>query len=180
MDSSTTNKTLKTLIFSAVFAALAVALNYALAFAPNIKLFNLIIFLAGFWGGINAGILAGFASSLIYFIFNPFGMSPLPLLITQVICITIVGIVGGVCKFVNCFNKKLVYIILIATIIGASLSILYNIAVDSITAMTSGVPILAYVISGIAWSGINIIINTIAFAVLIPLLLPLGKRFEKL
>jgi hypothetical protein len=180
VESSTTNKTLKTLIFSAVFAALAIALNYLLAFTPNVKLFNLIIFMAGFWGGIYAGILTGASSSLVYFVFNPYGMAPLPLLAAQVFSMTLIGYIGGICGRKRIFETRLIFIILKAIALGFLLSVIYNVLVTAVGAYVAGTFTIAMLTFGLAWIALNILSNTIAFAVLIPLLLPLGKRFEKL
>ena len=85
-----------------IFTALAVVLGYALVFIPNIELFTLMIFLAGFIMGKRDGAIVGLMSSFIFVFFNPYGVSPLPLFAYQLVHYVLVGFLGGrMCNFLN-------------------------------------------------------------------------------
>ena len=58
--------------------------NYALAGLPNVKLFDLLVFVAGATLGLRRGVLVAVAAWLVYDIANPWGPAQLPLLLTKV------------------------------------------------------------------------------------------------
>jgi len=100
----------------ATFTALAIVLGYAMAYIPNIEVFTLMIFLSGFImipnievftlmiflsGFIMSkkeGAIIGLLSASIFTFFNPFGPSPPPLFIYQLIHYSLTGISGGLTK----------------------------------------------------------------------------------
>ncbi|MFQ5752427.1 MAG: ECF transporter S component [bacterium] len=88
-----------------IFSGLAVAGGYLFIAVPNVEIFTAIIFLSGFLLGPRNGMLVGIVAQTFYSILNPFGSSPPPLLIAQVLNRAIVGHVGGKFgKFLN-MNK---------------------------------------------------------------------------
>ncbi len=78
-----------------VFSALALAGAYLLVPVPNVEILTALIFLSGVLFGCRTGMLVGGISAAIFGIFNPYGMSPLPLLVAQVVSRVVVGYVGG-------------------------------------------------------------------------------------
>jgi uncharacterized membrane protein len=85
-----------------IFTALAVVLGFALVFIPNVELFTLMIFLAGFIMGKKDGAVVGLMSSFIFVFFNPYGVSPLPLFAYQLAHYALVGFLGGVmCSYLS-------------------------------------------------------------------------------
>lgn len=79
-----------------VFTALAVSLGYLLSFIPNLELITSTIFLCGILCGLKAGAITGLLSFSIFGFLNPYGPSPLPLLISQIIGGVTAGIMGGI------------------------------------------------------------------------------------
>lgn len=79
----------------AVFAALSYAGGFLLIAIPNIEIFTAIVFMSGVLLGPRNGLLVGVVAQMLYSVFNPYGMSPLPLLLAQVSNRALVGLVGG-------------------------------------------------------------------------------------
>lgn len=72
-------------------------LGYLFAYIPNFELVSPTIFLAGVLFGLRTGTLVGILTYFIFGLLNPLGMSPLPLLLAQVLVGTIIGLSGGLC-----------------------------------------------------------------------------------
>ncbi len=64
------------------FVTAILATNYALASFPNVKLFDLLVFLAGYTLGLRRGAAVAVLAWLVYGNFNPYGPTTLPLLTT--------------------------------------------------------------------------------------------------
>jgi uncharacterized membrane protein len=79
----------------AIFTALAIALGYTLSFVPNFELITSTIFLSGVLLGMEAGMIVGMLSFLIFGFANPLGPSPLPLLLAQISGGIFAGFMGG-------------------------------------------------------------------------------------
>ncbi len=84
--------------FIAILTALSVVLGYLLAFIPNIEVFTLMIFLSGFMMSKKEGAIIGLSSALIFTFFNPYGPSPPPLFVYQLIHYSTTGVLGGLTK----------------------------------------------------------------------------------
>ncbi len=161
-----------------LFAALAVALNYALIAIPQVKLFNLVIFSAGYFAGMRAGALAGGVAAAIYSIFNPYNLGmfpPLPLLATQVIAMSAIGAVGGYGKESGFFEAKKSMQMLKAGAVGLILSVFYNIVVTASGAYLFGTFKEAFIVA-IPAMLLNVASNVVVFVFLFPLIIPLEKK----
>ena len=66
----------------AAFVGAILASNYALAAIPNVKLFDLLVFVAGYTLGVRRGATVAVAAWFVYGQANPFGYAPAPLLVT--------------------------------------------------------------------------------------------------
>ena len=72
-------------------------MGYAFAYIPDFELVSPTVFLSGALFGIRTGTLVGILTYLIFGLLNPMGMSPLPLLLTQIIVGVLIGSCGGFC-----------------------------------------------------------------------------------
>jgi uncharacterized membrane protein len=167
-----------------MFSALAVVLGYTLAAIPNIELFTLMIFLGGFIMGYKEGSIIGLLSSFIFVFFNPYGVSPLPLLSYQVIHYGLVGLAGGLThKFLKgkeFFKPKddlyLPKILLLLGFIGAIITIAYDLITTLIGAITIYGTLdafIPYFLSGIFFTTVHEIGNILGFIFLLPGLIQL-------
>ena len=83
------------LALSAVFVGLAVGTNYVLARFPNVELMLSIVFLSGYVLGWRRGMVIGIVAEGIFSLFNPYGMAPIPVLLTQITGVAAAGFAGG-------------------------------------------------------------------------------------
>ncbi len=88
---------LKEISYVTIFTALALGLGYAFAYIPNFELVSPTVFLSGASFGIRTGTLVGIFTYFIFGVLNPLGMSPLPLLVAQVLAGILIGLFGGFC-----------------------------------------------------------------------------------
>lgn len=167
-----------------IFTALAVVLGYALVFIPNIELFTLMIFLAGFIMGRRDGAIVGLMSSFIFVFFNPYGVSPLPLFAYQLGHYALVGFLGGVmCSFLS--NKEFfkpeedlyVYpVLIIFAITGAAITFTFDVISTFIGALVIYGTLKSFwptYIIGLPFTTIHLIGNTLGFIFILPMLIQL-------
>jgi len=191
-----------------VFTALSVVIGYMLAYLPNIELFTLMIFLSGFMLGSFkftykkgfvhylifpfiylvsfCGTIVGFFSSLIFAIFNPFGPSPLLLMVVQLIYYSLVGFLGGLTKKYldtkDYFNPNkdlyVLKIILLFALLGGVMTFSYDIISTFVGSVSFGIPFIPYYLSGIVFTTLHLIGNVLGFIFILPILIQLiGKLF---
>jgi len=163
----------------ATFTALAIVLGYAMAYIPNIEVFTLMIFLSGFIMSKKEGAIIGLLSASIFTFFNPFGPSPPPLFIYQLIHYSLTGISGGLAKdfMVNrkFFKPKedlYVYqVMIIFGVIGGILTFLFDILstlLGGFTVSTSIDYFIASYLFGIVFTTVHLIGNILVFVFLLP------------
>jgi uncharacterized membrane protein len=173
-------KTFRIVLLS-IFTALAVVLGYFLAALPNIELFTLTIFLSGFIIGKKEGIIVGLFSSFMFAFFNPYGASPLPLFVFQLLYYSFVGLVGGVTR--GFLNKKEFFkpeedlynvtIMVLFGFIGGTLTFVFDLCSTLITSLIGVQPFLPTYILGIGFTTIHLIGNTLGFVFILPGLIQL-------
>ena len=165
----------------ATFTALAIVLGYAMAYIPNIEVFTLMIFLSGFIMGKKEGAIIGLLSASIFTFFNPFGSSPPPLFIYQLIHYSLTGISGGLAKDFM-LNRKFfkpkedlyVYqVMVIFGVIGGILTFLFDILstlFGGFTVSTSIDYFIASYLLGIVtmFTPVHLIGNILGFVFLLP------------
>lgn len=154
-----------------LMTALAISFGYLFSFIPNVELVIPTIFISGCITGISGGILTGIITFLIYGYFNPFGPSPLFLLIAQSIGGTFAGIWGGLYKIIK---KKSAFVCGIYGFI----SVLFYDIITTITGFLifpSKNTFLGYVIAGIPFLIIHITSGTLIFIFIV---YPLARRLK--
>ena len=166
------------------FSALGIVLGYLLAYLPNIELFTLTMFLSGFILGKRDGMIVGISSSFIFCFFNPFGVSPLPLLAFQLSYYTLVGLLGALAhqllrtKTFFTPNEDLykIPVMVILGIIGGMITTFFQIfatLVDAISFYGTIDRFLPILITGIPFTITHIIGNTLGFIFILPGLIQL-------
>lgn len=159
----------------AVFAALVFIFSYFSVFLYNVNLAFFIVFSAGFLWGIWPGVLVGALGFFLWSNFNPMGPAPFPLLISQMLGISLTGIIG---HFVSKLLSKKIsgggQIILLA-LSGLFSGLIYHLIVDIVDAFIYQ-PFWPRLIGGILFSLITIISNGIMFPLLYPALAYLRRK----
>lgn len=162
-----------------VFSALAVTLGYLLAPIPNIELFTATIFLSGFLFGIRNGVLVGIFASLLFGIYNPWGPSPGPLLIAQVITRSLVGLTGGFFGRIDWPSKPFWLKALSFATAGFLLTSIYTAAAALsfvIPAGFSADKLAAEIVAGFFLISLGTMSNVIIFAVVLPAVAEVLRR----
>ena len=83
------------LVLPAAFILAILASNYALASQPNVKLFDLLVFTAGFTLGFRRGVLVAAGAWLVYGTFNPWGYGGPLLLATLMMSECVYALAGA-------------------------------------------------------------------------------------
>jgi uncharacterized membrane protein len=175
------------IVLVSTFSALAIVLGYVLAYIPNIELFTLTIFFSGFILGIRDGIIVGFFSSLIFCFFNPIGASPLPLLTFQLFHYSLTGFLGALAR--DYLKKKsffkpdkdmyLVPVMVLFGFMGALITINFQVfssLVDVLSFFGTMDEFIPYFLTGIVFTVIHIIGNTLGFIFILPGIIQLTYR----
>jgi len=166
-----------------MFIAVSVVLAYALASIPNIELFTLSIFLGGFIMGKKEGLVIGSLSALIFVFFNPWGVSPLPLMMYQLIHYALIGLAGALTHW---FLKDKSYyqpekdlytlpMMLLFGFIGLVITLTYDV-ISTLIGVLPYAPLDAfflYFLSGIVFTTVHEIGNTLGFIFILPGLIQL-------
>ncbi|MFX0041365.1 MAG: hypothetical protein ACFE8L_00505 [Candidatus Hodarchaeota archaeon] len=175
------------IVLVSTFSALAIVLGYMLVYIPNIELFTLTIFFSGFILGKRDGIIVGFFSSLIFCFFNPIGASPLPLLTFQLFHYSLTGFLGALTS--DYLKKKsffkpdkdmyLVPVMALFGFMGALITINFQVfssLVDVLSFFGTIDEFIPYFLTGIVFTVIHIIGNTLGFIFILPGIIQLTYR----
>ncbi|MHA2181557.1 MAG: hypothetical protein ACXAAH_09055, partial [Promethearchaeota archaeon] len=157
------------------------------AYLPNIELFTLTLFLSGFILGKRDGMIVGFLSALIFCFFNPIGASPIPLLAFQLVYYTLIGLFGALISDIlknksfltpNEDTYKISLMVLFG-LIGAVVTISYQLLatlIDIYIYFGTIDEFLPYFLSGIPFTVLHVIGNTLGFIFILPGLIQLVNK----
>jgi hypothetical protein len=160
------------------FCALSIATNYALIGVANVKVMDLIVFVAGFLFGIVIGSLIGIFSWLIYGAINPFGFIA-QIWLTTMLAESVYGITGGVLRkalgSTNLGNQRFRLSILFATM-GFLPTVLYDIITNIVYASSFQIPLVVAIFAGAPLTLLHEVANAAIFGVCsVPIITVLGK-----
>ena len=161
-----------------IFLALFLGLAYAFAYIPNLEYITAIAFLSGLLLGWKRGLFVALIGEAIFSIANPFGSSlafPM-LLMAQLISFALIAITGASYRsFIpRVIEKKPWLAAFLFGLAGLFLTISYNVITTIFFTIPSGFTFeqtIASIVSGIPFYLINMIANTISFAVILPIVL---------
>lgn len=165
---------LRKISYSGIFIALILAVGYALSYVPNLELVTALIFLSGYFLGIQYGLLIGILGEFLFSAFNPMGsglMFP-PMIIAQVVSMAIVGVAGGI---LGGFMSKQVfkkYYVIVFGIAGFVLTFIYDVFVSLAYPISAGFDLkqtIGVLLSGIVFSLLHLGINSLVFTTIVPL-----------
>jgi len=134
-----------------VLTALCVAGNYALVGLPNIKVMDLVVFVAGFAFGVSVGATIGGLAWIVYGAINPFGFS-LPVWLSTIVGETMFGIAGGILGRISYKTSEKNFNIFRFSfemgLWGLIITIIYDLFTNTVFAITFNVPIVAAIVTG--------------------------------
>jgi hypothetical protein len=169
------NYRLRRIAAAGLFAALALAITYPMAAIPNVKFFEVCLFIAGiflrFWGGLVVPLTAG----TIYILFNPNGpQTNLLVGLAQIIGFMLFGVTGALFRKMILANRNHYVGITFCAAIGVVVTFIYGLLTDVAYGYTINA-IKPTVISGIAFSLVHIGFNGLIFGLAEPLLVKLWQ-----
>jgi hypothetical protein len=167
---STTRRVLK-ITTIATYAAACIGAGYMFTEIPNVEVFTMLVFLGGLLFGKTIGLINGFLAAMIYFIFNIFGASPLPLLIIQIAAYTALGLLGGAMRSTRLRQSITKGSQVVFAIIGALFSFGYTFIADIVFSVIIGTDFIAWFMQGLVFTIIMMTCNTITFGFLLPLMI---------
>jgi hypothetical protein len=159
------------LVLCATFVALAVSLGFALLHVPNVELITLVAFVSGYLLGARRGLIIGLISMGFFTVFNPLGVPAVPVAVSQVGGMAVIGLVGGLTK--RWMEKGPAWIKL--GVLGLACTFFYDLATNVAMAFTFGMlsRLFAVLIAGLTFSILHMASNLLIFAVAGPFLIRL-------
>lgn len=175
------------LVLIASFAALAVALGLAFLAVPNFELVTTTFFLAGYFLGTRDGVASAILGEFVYSLLNPLGSAAPPLLIAQILGMAIIAFCGSLAaknRIVilsenreNSTKLNLTQAVYFG-VFGMVLTLLFDFFTTVSFLLFSGLSFtkfLASLIYGMYFYLIHIGMNTLIFALLLPVIIPIIK-----
>lgn len=153
----------------AIFASLVFVFSYLSMFLYNINLGFFIIFSAGFLWGIWPGIGTAVIGYFLWSNFNPYGPVPFPLLMSQMLGVSLIVFVGVFASKIIMPEKKDRRYLFILALSGSLAGLLYHIPVDIVDALIYQ-PFWPRLIGGLFFSLITIVSCGIIFPLFYPAL----------
>ena len=165
----------KKLITAALLTALCASIGYMFLYVPNVEFITAGIFISGFFMGPAFGALIGMLAEFLFSAFNPYGASAPPLLLAQVISMSLVGFTGGIVRTRYWLGFSKVHRHIITGFCGLILTLIYDILTTfSFALFISGgnsQKLISIFSTGSVFYLLHILINTVIFAALVPILL---------
>lgn len=159
-------KTIKVTVV-ATLVALCVATNYALIGVHQVKAMDFIVFVGGFCYGPLVGVLTGLLSWTVYGVINPFGFVP-QIWFATMIMESIYGLVGGFLgrNFVKTsFREQRLELGAFFSIMGFTLTLVYDLVVSSVYASVFNVPLLIAIVVGTPFHVVHELSNATIFGI---------------
>lgn len=146
-----------------------------MAAVPNVKFFEVCLFIAGiflgFWGGIVVPLVAG----SIYILFNPNGPQTILIVgIAQIAGFMMFGIAGAFFRKMILANRNHYVGMVFCAAIGVVVTFMYDILTNAAWGFTMGA-IQPVIVSGIAFSLVHMGFNGLIFGMAEPLMVKLWQ-----
>ena len=163
---------LNNLVKAAIFSSTAIGLGFTFMFIPNLEFISVTVFLSGLTLGGYVGAMVGGTSMLVYSGLNPLGsgLIHLPLFVSQILAMSTIGILGGFGR-ITLFNLKRKSLVIISGMFGFFCTLWYNGITTLSYPLSAGFSFdeaMAYSISGILFTLMHLISNTLIFTVVVP------------
>ncbi len=158
------------------YAGTCVATAYMLTLVPNVEFFTMLVFMGGLLFGKTRGFLNGLVAATIYFIFNLYGTSPLPLLAVQLCAYSLLGYLGGRCSTHQLRRNISTGSQVVFASIGIAYAFTYTLVSDVLFSIIMTVNFAAWFLQGLPFTIVLVVTNAITFGLVMPLILvPVDK-----
>jgi uncharacterized membrane protein len=158
---------LRDIVLASLFIAISVTLGKLLESVPNIELISFSVWMSSYILSRKYSTVVGLLSFTIYSLLSPYGVAPLPLLLSQAIGGGLFGFFGG--SFIKA--KKINYIGYM--LFGLVLTFIYDLITNLggfIAFSENSSTLIVYLIGGLSFGVIHIVSNSAVFMLLTPLM----------
>jgi uncharacterized membrane protein len=163
---------------TAILIAICVVLGYLFLAIPNLEMITAGIFISGVWMGAGTGALIGFLAEAIYSLSNPMGFPPPPLLIAQLISMSLVGLCGGLMRGLvyknRYFTRKAWFRHVLLASIGLMLTLIFDLLTTISFPISAGFSVQQMGITlvlGIPFMALHLVSNTLIFTLVVPVII---------
>ncbi len=180
---------MKRLILIPLFSATIVALGLLFLAVPNLELVTFTCFLAGYLLGTRDGVAAAALGEGLYSFSNPMGAAPLPLLIAQILGMSLAAFIGSLTagnlrRFygflkIDQSNKFPWKSSLLFGILGLLITLIFDLLTTASFLIFAGLSMKEFVailvsrlLFGLHFYLLHIGSNAVIFAVLLPMTIP--------
>lgn len=170
-----TNFTVQTIVLTALFIAISVVLGKALEMVPNVELISFSVWMSTYVLERKYSTVVGIFSFSLHSILSPYGVAPLPLLISQALGGGLIGFFGGwiVRSKKTSFSSALPYDRCLSYLaFGLVITLVYDVLTNLggfVSFSENSSTLLIYLLAGLTFGLIHIVSNGIIFMVLTPL-----------
>lgn len=154
---------------------------------PNIEMITAGIFIAGVWMGPRLGIFIGIVAEAIFSLLNPMGFPPPPLLLSQIIAMSLTGCVGGLFRKMlierQFFSIKSWTTHALLGLAGFLLTSIYDFLTNISFPLAAGFDleqIRITLVMGLPFAITHIGVNTVIFILVVPAFLQRVKAWRSL
>ncbi|MDH3216594.1 MAG: hypothetical protein OEN01_09915 [Candidatus Krumholzibacteria bacterium] len=170
-------------LLASLLISLTVALGLALSGVPNVEVMTITVFVSGYLLGWRLGFVVGATSITVHSLINPLGASLPPLLLSQIVGFSIVGVAGAtIGPWVAKLQRRWVALLACGAmgfILTLSYDVLTNIgAFFSITGPQASASFVQFVIAGMLFMAMHIVWNTSLFLVVLKPVLTVITRYR--
>jgi len=152
-----------------IFVALAIALKLPVLQIPNLEFFTFVVFASGYLLGAVEGGIVGGLSILIYTTFNPYGFPPVPIALSQIVSMILIGVIGGMIFKIGFPILLNVSTLVLMAFCGVILTLFYDLLTNLAVAYVVG-QFLPVMLAAIPFSLMHVGSNAVIFVVLTPIL----------
>jgi hypothetical protein len=169
------NYRLRKIAAAGLFAALALAITYPLAGIPNIKFFEICLFISGAFLGLWGGLVVPIVAGTIYIIFNPNGPQTIVLVgVAQMAGFILFGLGGALLGKMILANKNRIVGVTFCAATGVVITFIYDLLTNAALGVSIGV-FLPTLYGGIGFSLIHMASNGLIFGISEPLVVKLWQ-----
>ena len=159
----------------ALFSALAYVSALISVYIPNVSLIFIVVFAAGALFGLTAGLMVGGLGMFLWTVFNPYGMASLPITISQIAGMMLVGGLGATIAGSSVVRKVVSHGFFVFGLLGLVAGLIFQIIVSLVLAWLYG-PFWPSLLSNLSFALLTILSNAIIFPLCYPLLVRLKNR----
>jgi hypothetical protein len=163
---------------TASFVAVGVVVGMALAAVPNVELVTAVCFSAGFLLGSAAGGLTGCLTELIFAGFHPMGGSWGPLLLAQIIGMSLAGVLGGLASNLTKDSDRFRFSVIVVGF-GLAATLIFDLLTNLAFPFAAGFSVAvisAYLAAALLFVVIHLGSNLLVFSIIVVPLLPRLKK----